>query len=77
MDNYCTRLYHFESILSLLKNEKNNENISYITLCMFLNIVYSLHSIQIIQDVSIIHLKGDHVKILKTHNVNTSFDINT
>jgi hypothetical protein len=24
-DNYCTRLYHFESILSLLKNEKQQQ----------------------------------------------------
>jgi len=39
---------YFESISSILKNDKNNENIGHNVLCMLLNILNSLDSIQII-----------------------------
>jgi hypothetical protein len=39
---------YFEIISNILKNDKNNENIGHNVLCMFLNILNSLYSIQII-----------------------------
>jgi hypothetical protein len=48
LNNYCTWLCHFESILSLLKNEK-------ITKALGLRILHSLDLIQIISYIFIVY----------------------
>lgn len=58
---------YFESISNIFKNDKNNENIGYNVLCMFLNILNSLDLVQIIPHDFII------IFILKHKNSSTSY----